>query len=699
MDKNQNDRHLYKKYLILTRRSLYFIASVIIGLIYFKFNIGEIYKCNSIALGKVGDLSTGELWWNWMVSNKKITSVDFFTSTHFYANYPLGEEFFPLSSVNQITRRVLIYSLVQFFGFICAENIFIVLGIILTTFVTCLLLDIFQSNALVNFILSVSYSLSPYFFTQVIDHPAFTHNWIYSLCLLLILKRQKESIIDLRLVFFIFFVLFWDQYTFVGVIVIVLTCVLVKFRKEPNFKKYLFAILLSVSAVMIIINSNRDQSTFLQNILIRDIAEINSYNLNPIYFLVLNSNSYFLKWLPFDYIFQSDNFPIGIESVHFSLLTIFGILILVLKMYFMQSTDHKPKSSLKSTFGRDTRLSNLYSILIVINIIIPILVYLLSRFEFPIYLPIRVITRYMNISALVLLLLLALLIQKLNVRLNGRSNDHNILIPLLMICQILFGIPVTKHTINYSDYPKIFDYIRQSSDIKSIILFSKENLMPNFQSYQPIFQKPLLNSSFDPKNLPSGGAVAIADPNSLNIVKSLNGTHMLIKENDNDFTISNYLLMNYPNSLLSEEIFTSKSGNSDLNGKFSLFERPNSKSANFYIRYVDGFFPPEIDLYSGRWVSKEISNILVSSIKSNNTRTNATLIAGLSSNQVVNLEIIQGGKVLFRGDISKAITEIKINVKLNKKITIKSSRLYELNPPFDNRIGSIFVSSMHATGM
>jgi hypothetical protein len=669
--------------------SLFIIgSSLVLSTIFYFWHLKSLTVCNFVAIGNMGDLTTGEIWWNWMVSDSDLTNVNFFSPIHDFANYPTGESFFPLTSINQIFRRSLILVLTNIFGFICAENVFIVIGIFLTLIFTMKLLEFLGKNIILNFFLSLTWTFSPYFWAQVYDHPSLTHGWIYSLFILTLI-RQAKFWYGKALPFAVFtFSFFWDPYIFMGLFMLATIFV---FDKITRKQKIIFVFLSFFFIIPLV-----QKPSIFSDILIRNINEIYVYNISFDHFITLDSNSLILnKYFPF-YRFQSSNSIIGLESVNF----VFPLILLLITYFYLYILKAQ-RMGIKIDQFSDLINTNLEfrlfsKFFLSFIFIIPFMIFASKMINLDLNFPLRVFSRYSNITFLIIVCMINILYQLLSI--NRSKMFFKFITGFLVLTQIILSIPQNKRVIDYSDFPRIFTQINSLPDDSVFALYSDSQLIPFAQTYQPIFKRRILNNTLQDDLEPIDSAMAIGDPNSVGIVRKLGADYLMIKESLGSGLIANYFNDSFPGYKISDERFISKS-NPQLSGIYSLFKIPKVKKVNNFIQIIDGFHKKENRIFSGMWTSKNLAVLRISQIQAKSGKTNLTLVFGASSNRNAFIRLSQGGNLLYTGQVDSAVKEIRVDVEIEKDIEIFSSPQYPLNPPEDVRIGSIYISSLHVVEM
>lgn len=673
---------------------IFLITSIIVSAFFYLLHLSSLEQCNSQAIGNAGDLTTGEIWWNWMVSSSDSPGLNIFSEKHKFANYPFGEEFFSITSINQLGRRLIIYFLTNYFGFICSQNIFLLIGIFLTAFISMIMLYLISNNLLYTMLLSLVITFSPYAWVHFYEHPTLTHTWIFSLLFYLVFKVNKSQKYVNYIFLLVGFTFFWDQYVFFGMLLILFPYFLFFYEFKNKVRKKIYFSFNLISIFIFLVTYSSDY--FSKKVFIRSIAELNEYNLNPIYNLVIDTDSLINQvWRPNFYLFQSNKYVIGFESVQFSLFLLMALAILITFVICqLKAVNLRKFRSIYFDYQFKSFTFFIIFIFLIINIFLPSLIRLVSALDIDFRFPLRVFVRYLSLNLLVLSIFISLCVAKIKSKNIKVPNFLSLVVSLLLILQILVGIPSERRIVNYQDYPRLFDVIRNSEDIKSLMIYSSNKIMPFMQTYQPIFQKPLLNSTLNIDRLALNNAVGIADPYSINTVNKLGASHILIKEDSRSPGLSDYFSKMYPDTFVMSENFMS---DFDLvAGRYSLYKTPSVKPSEFYIEIVSGFYPAEINLFSGRWTSGKKSILKVSRIDGKKNNLGVYVSLGIASNRGTNFLIKQDGNILLKGLGDKNIQEYNFTAMLNKDITIESYPTYRLNPPIDNRVSSIYVSSIYA---
>jgi hypothetical protein len=268
---------------------------------------------------------------------------------------------------------------------------------------------------------------------------------------------------------------------------------------------------------------------------------------------------------------------------------------------------------------------------------------------------------------------------------------------LVLIIQIVFTLPDRNKYIDFTTFPKVYDYIRdetQKSDV--IAIYPIQILEPKNHFYQVLMRRRIINATQNLLSQPLLNAGSLGDPNSVDILRQLKANYILLTNQESPGIVDTLMKRSDLKLVYKEQTIHNN------RPKFNyLLKILGGNKSDYYANFIQGFHLTEYGLFSGTWTKSNFSIIKVKTFPNKRTNQNKViLVFGISTNgREVSFSIKQDSKLLYQGLANNTTQELRIEIDLEREIVIQSGDLYYLNPPNDMRIGGLFLSSVHAISL
>jgi hypothetical protein len=648
--------------------------------IYFK---NAFVKCNTLLIGKIGDSTTGEVWWNWFTLRNGASSL--LSYKHDWFSYPSGEPFFRLASAMQIIRRLLNYALTLVVGPICAVNLFIIIGFLLNTFIfSYLMIKFYRVRYIPSMVGSLLFSFNSFTLTQMDYHPIFVHIWVLPLYLIIYNKyksRAKKSIILLSLFFStLFYIEPYFPFILLPLHIFYMTRLVYSIQKK-NQEKYFFYFkvltlkILSLSPLVIFaVLFDKEGIPF------RASNDIYNYRPHVLYLFKYNPDAIFYFDIPTYFQLKNDT---GVESN-------FGILYLLISLSIALLFIFIKLRPIKFNFLKISFISFLIIGLILIsysNSIQDLYVYLFSPISFW-----RVSSRLLILVLFIFLIYFSIVFNKfLNLMTFRKVIDllvFNVFF-LFILVHCFASLNFNANYFSYSNVPSIYSYINSKLDKNAVIadLFAGEN-DPILHTFQIIHERRLVNNLLNITAFTN--ARFILDPQTIPLLRKLGAEYAVI-HTESKFEIPQYLTQDI--SILYSEKYDDVYFVSQKKEFHTLIRILPGKEKTDFISLISGFYNYDRGLMSGMWTSNRKS-CFMTEVK-NKKEPQKNIVFGASSFiPFQSFTAIQDGVILKRATVSQVQNEFRLKVKSNKEICFVTDKFDSINRPVDMRLGGMFITGL-----
>ncbi len=663
------------------------IFSLLTSVAFYAYQGLNFSNCKSVLLGYRGDLTSGEVWVNWLFTSNEISFNSFYNFETHAVNYPDGEKISTIYFFGQISRRFLAIVLSELFGPICSINIFIMIGLFLTSFFTLQLLNQLNNLKYLNLILAISFSFSTFTVSKILDHPQYSHLWFLPVIILILINKNEKSykVKVIKIIIILIISITWDMYTFVLTVFSLVTYMIASATR--NKRKFYTIFLIIVPILYFYLNKI---SPLTEIFSIRAPSELFTYRLKLIYFLSpyysSTKNSYFKN----DGLLSSDT--IGHEANFFALPL---ILVLILQIIYLARKKLITKTDIKlDEIGRVILRLFLYAA--VLNfVLIPIVLKVFIIYDLQIDFPIRVISRF-GVSLIFYLVLIISITSNLIISQNKTERLIRISSNLILIVGVIYNTYMHLPRIDFMSMPKIYSEIGQYIDKESVLAsYPIQSQDTTFQLEQTIHGFKLVNPTFFGVTNPLENALALGDPMSIPTLKRLGVTHLLVRANLNEMDYVKKIEQFFGPNIIKSQDF--KFGlESHLAERIYLIRLPESKKADYFVNYGRGFSNPITGLYAGRWTYSPESELMISAFKKTDFSRKIRVELYATTHVEPNLVTIsQGAKILWKGKVFTEPQKIFFDASIKEPVIIITGKRESLQGISDKNLYGIFLSSIN----